>query len=110
VLDDRREGVFADVGQTGSLDPSPEALHGIEFGCVGGKSDDLQSTLPLDELAHLLRAVRLKAVPDQHDLAAKVTEEVPEEDEDLRSADLTSVEAEQHSTVTIATIGQGSDR
>lgn len=110
VLDKGFEGVFADIGQTGSFDPPPEALHGIELWRVGRESNDLQSRLTLEELSHRLRAVRLQTVPDQDDPSSKVAQEVADEDQDLWSAHFASVKAQQHSTTTIATIGQRSDR
>jgi len=110
LLDNGVEGFFADVGQVGSLDPAPKPLDGIELRRIGGKPDDLEPRCPLDEFPHRLCTVSLQAVPDEHDPSPKVAEEMPEEDQDLRSAHLASVKAEEHATASIAAVRQRSDR
>lgn len=110
LVDDGREGVLADVGEAGSLDPAPETFDGIELGCIGREPDDAQPGLLPDKLLHLLGTVRLQSVPDQDDLPSQVAQKMAEEDQDLRRAHFASVEAKQHSAAAIATIGQRSDR
>jgi hypothetical protein len=109
MLDNGLESFFADVCQVGSLDPAPKPLDGIELRRIGGKPDDLEPRLPLDEFLHRLRTVSLQAVPDENDPSLKVTQEMPEKDHDLWSAHLASVKAKQHSTGSIATVRQRSD-
>lgn len=108
--------VGAEVWNFDALEPRPGALDGIELGRIGGQSVSTERGLLTGEIARrLAAAVRMESVPQQHDRAADVPAQVPQEADDLGGANDIVVQREVeasgrgHSLARWA-IGQGSDR
>lgn len=76
------EFVAADVGQAGTLEPSPKALYGIQFRCISGEALDRQPVLlSVDPGPHIGRVMGRQPVPEQYDWTADVPAQVSKEAE-----------------------------
>ena len=78
MASDLVDGVWSEVRETTVLEVAPEQLHGVEFGGVGRKPDDVPARMRGQPRAHELVLVRVAAVPDQDDGPAYVTREMAE--------------------------------
>jgi hypothetical protein len=84
-----------EVGHRVRLEITPDALDGIEFGCV--RWQILQGDRPalaLDILAYQIGAVRLQSIPDDQQLLADRGRECLQELGDLRTLDRAGEQAE----------------
>src|SRR6266571_6327631 len=94
------QGLGAEVRERMALEPSPEVLHWIEFGSVGGQ--ELDQDLPVGGVhvvAHQTAAVRFAAIPQDEQPAAIVGFERFEEFDDLLFPDRAFVKPETHPAI-----------
>ena len=63
-------------------------LIGIEFRCIGGKKIGMEPAVPAQKLRNVISTVRTTAVPEQHDRAANLLEQMIEKLHHLRGADI----------------------
>jgi len=88
VATDVLNGVGSEVREAAVLEVAPEQLHGVEFGRVRRKPDDVEARMRRQPCTHEVVPVGAAAVPEQDDGAAHVPREVAEKPEDLRTSDV----------------------
>jgi hypothetical protein len=88
----------------------PDEFVGIEFGRVAGEAMDLHAGIPLEKYLDVVMSMDLSAIPEQHDRAARVTEQVPEKRDDFGPRDVAQVQVEvQPEAVTLRGHGERRD-
>ena len=78
----------------------PDELIGVELWSVGRERIDVEARVPLDKEADEGAAMDRPAIPQQNDVTSQVTEQMPEEADDLQTRDVGSVKprVESHPT------------
>lgn len=106
------ERVRAVIGQVCRREVGPEVLDRVEFGRVGRKEFGTEpARLRLNELLRELAAMRRQAVPQQHNLAANVTAQIPEKVNRRVTVDVSVLERKKQSRFSSRRRGsQGADR
>jgi len=72
----------------------PDALVGVELGCVGRKPNEVQPVNPPAELSDQLALVRVTSVPEQEHVTSQMPEQVAQEGANLRLLDVLLVQLE----------------
>ena len=72
----------------------PDEFVRIEFGRVAREAMDLHAGIPLENCLDIAMSMDFSAIPQQHDGAAHVTEQVPEKRDDLGPRDVAQVQVE----------------
>jgi hypothetical protein len=72
----------------------PDALVGVELGCVGRKPNEVQPVNPPAELSDQLALVRVTSVPEQEHVTSQMAEQVAQEGANLRLLDVLLVQLE----------------
>src|SRR5881397_3630735 len=85
VTADLVDGVRSEVREAAVLEVAPEQFHGVEFGRVGRKPDDVPARMSRQPRVHQAVLVRPPAVPDQNDGTAHVAREMAEKPQHLRT-------------------------
>jgi len=86
----------AQVGHHVTFEPPPHRLDGVELRRVGRQAHDGEpSLLAREERARFSTAVRVEAIPDEHDRPFDVSGEVLQEDDDLAAAHGAAMQAQQ---------------
>ena len=66
----------------------PDELIGVELWSVGRERVDVEARMPLDKDADEGTAMDRTAVPQQNDVTSQVSEQMPEEADDLQAGDV----------------------
>lgn len=84
LLTNRRETVGAEVCVGGSLEPSPQAFDGVQFGSVRREAMDREPrALGADVVQGFTAAMGEESVPEKNDRPPDVATQVLEETDDL---------------------------
>lgn len=113
LLTDRCQAVGTEVCVRRSLEPSPYAFHGVEFGGVRREAMDRKpSALGADIVQGFAAAMGEESVPDQNHRPSDVAAQVLEETDNLPRADGPRMSHQKHARALrcgVSAVGQGTD-
>ncbi len=105
VIHEVVDGERTAVGELG-FEVIPHLFVGIEFGRIGRKAFEVKSRMTSEEFGERRATMNGTAVPQQHDVTAKVTQQQPQEGGDFEVAEV----VEMAVTVETETLALGAHR
>ena len=85
------DGQRTAVGKLG-FEVIPDLFVGIEFGRIGRETFDVKSRMTSEKLGERWAAMNGPTVPQQHDVAAELTQQQPQEGSDFEVAEVVEME------------------
>ena len=76
------------IGEGVGFQVRPKVFGRIEFGGIGREEDRMQARRACNEVLGLGRAVRVETIPQQNDVAGEVAQQLAQEGNDFRAADV----------------------